>query len=67
MQELDAITKMSAKEKTIFHAATDIPTKLKGMQDTMPWPPQARDLSDDEINLGERLKRSEYCSFWESH
>ena len=57
-KELETIKKLSVTDIYIYDAAIAIREQLRKMEDTMPWPPQASNLTKDKIKTGDRLESS---------
>ena len=55
--ELDAVKASSQEDKTVFKAGQILRKEITSMEDTIPWPPQYRDLTVDKIYFGNHLSK----------
>ena len=53
--ELNLLKLSADVNKTVFQAASIIRNEIKSMKDTMPWPPQACNLTEKDAQLGPNL------------
>ena len=53
---METIKKLSVTVRNIYDVAIAIREQLRKMEDAMPWPPQASDLTKDKIKYGDKLE-----------
>ena len=56
LEELETVKKLSVTDRNTYDAVIAIREQLREMEDTMSWPPQASDLTKDEIKIGDKLE-----------
>ena len=54
-EELEAFKKTSNDQHAILQASQIIRNEIKEMKDEMPWPPEAKDLTNDRIRMPKSL------------